>query len=236
MTQGDLSGLLSYVNAQQSETRPHGSESRGAPVVTIAADHGAGGPEIAAEIGRRLGVACFDKRLLDGAIKEARGDPGLMRRLDEELPLRPGTGFYAALLGIDDPLEEYRRLMARVVNGIAARGGVILGRGAHLLVRGDRSLRVRLVGSPEVCGRRIAGGDARAFETKRAEAERINADKAAFLRTCWNVDRDDARLFDLILNTDRLADLSVVPDLIVRALDAATGAVNRDPHQTPRAA
>lgn len=235
MSLGGLDGLLSYVNAHQSETRAHGDFRHVAPMVTLTADHGAGGPEIAAEVGRRLGVECFDKRLLDSAIKEAKSDPGLMRRLDEELPPRPGTSFYAAFLGINDPLEEYRRLMIRVVNGIASRGGVILGRGAHLLVRHEPMLRVRLIGSVDVCAMRLAGGDPAKYEAERVRTAAINADKIAFMRKCWNVDRDDPARYDLVINTDRFADLTQLPDLITRALEASTKAP-RDPRREVRVA
>jgi len=224
MSLGGLNGLLSYVNAHQSESRAHGDFHHVAPVVTLAADHGAGGPEIAVEIGRRLGIECFDKHLLDSAIKEAKSDPGLMRRLDEELPPRPGMALYAAFLGINDPLEEYRRLMIRVLNGIALRGGVILGRGAHLLVRSEPMLRVRLIGSVDVCAWRLAGGDPSKLEAKRAEAAAVNADKVAFMRKCFNVDRDDATRYDLVINTDRFADLNVLPELIVRTLEVSAKA------------
>lgn len=232
MSLGGLEGLLSYVNAHQSESRAHGDFHHVAPVVTLAADHGAGGPETAAELGRRLGVQCFDKHLLDNVIKEAKSDPGLMRRLDEELPPRPGTALYAAFLGINDPLEEYRRLMIRVLNGIALRGGVILGRGAHLLVRSEPLLRVRLIGSVDVCAWRLAGGDASKVEAMRAEAAAINADKVAFMRKCYNVDRDDPSRYDLVINTDRFADMKALPGLIVSTLEATAKHSSRDPHRS----
>jgi len=236
MSLGGLDGLLSYVNAHQSESRAHGDYHHVAPMVTLAADHGAGGPETAVELGRRLGVPCFDKHLLDNVIKEAKSDPGLMRRLDEELPPRPGTALYAAFLGINDPLEEYRRLMIRVLNGIATKGGVVLGRGAHLLVRSEPMLRVRLIGSVEVCAWRLAGGDPAKVVAKRAETAATNADKVAFMRKCWNVDRDDPSRYDLVINTDRFADLTALPELIVRTLEATAKAPHAPKRETRVAA
>jgi hypothetical protein len=232
MSLGTLDGLLSYVNAHRSESRGHADYHRAAPVVTIAADHGAGGPEVGAQVAERLGVQCFDKTLLNAVIKEAKSDSGLMRRLDDELPPRPGTALYAAFLGIDDPLEEYRRLMVRVLDGIALRGGVILGRGAHRLLHGEPLLRVRLIGSPDVCAWRLADGDPTRLDAKRAEVAQVNADKAAFLRKCFHIDRNDPAQYDLVINTDRFTDLKPAAELILMALNTA----GRTPLRGPRPA
>lgn len=235
MKLGTLDGLLSYVNAHQSEAHGH-HDSREAPVVTIAFDHGTGGHTVGAALAERLGVPCFDKTLLDAVIREARSDPGLMHRLDEELPPRPGTALYAAFLGIEDPLEEYRRLMVRVLSGIALRGGVILGRGAHRLLRHEPLLRVRLIGSTEVCAWRLADGDPTLLDAKRAEVESVNADKAAFLRKCFHVDRNDPAQYDLIINTDRFTEMKPAVEMILLALEAAGRTPVRGPHPTVLAA
>lgn len=223
---GTLDGLLAYVHAQRAESHAHTDFHHTAPVVTIAGDHGAGGSEVGAVLAGRLGVACFDKALLDSVVSEMKSDPALLRRLDDERPPRPGTGLYAAFLGIADPLYEYRRLMARVLNGIAQRGGVVIGRGAHLLIHGEPLLRVRLLGSPEVCAARLLAGtagasDPSAIEAMKAEVAAVNAEKAAFLRSCFGTDRNDPAQYDLIVNTDRFADMAPVATILLTALDSA---------------
>lgn len=220
MARDALEALLSYV---QSDHHPHHERpgaTGAAPVVTIARDHGSGGEAIAEAVAERLGVRCFGRSLLDAVVKGAESDPGLMRRLDDELPPRAGTGLYAALMGLKDPLHEYRRLMNRVVDGIAFRGGVIVGRGAHLLVHAPRTLRVRIVGSEEACARRLAGGDAAQVAARLAEVRSVNADRALYVRHCFDADINDARSYDLVLNTDRIADPDTAAGLIVAALEA----------------
>lgn len=223
MARDAFEALLSYV---QSDHLPHHGRPGGPgapPVVTIARDHGSGGEEIAEAVAARLGVRCFGKSLLDAVVKGAESDPGLMRRLDDELPPRAGTGLYAALMGLRDPLSEYRKLMNRVVDGIAFRGGVIVGRGAHRLVHAPRALRVRIVGSEEVCARRLAGGDASQFAAKLAEVRNVNADRALYIRHCYDADLNDPRQFDLVINTDRIADLDAAAGLVVEALGVVRG-------------
>lgn len=220
MARDALEALLSYIQVDQHARSAHAGGSGSAPVVTIARDHGSGGEAIAETVAGRLGVRCFGKSLLDAVVKGAEADPGLMRRLDDELPPRAGTGLYAALMGLKDPLHEYRRLMNRVVDGIAFRGGVIVGRGANLLVHAPRSLRVRIVGSEEACARRLAGGDAAQVAAKLAEVRSVNADRALYVRHCFDSDINDPRLYDLVLNTDRIADADAAAGLIVAALEA----------------
>lgn len=192
------------------------------PVVTMARDHGAGGEAIAEAVAGRLGVRAFDKEILDGVVAAAESDPHLMRQLDEKLPERAGMFLYASLLGLNDPLSEYQRLLTRVVNGAAFQGGVILGRGAHLLLRGGRRFRVRVVGSEDLCARRLAG-DGAAAETvaaKLAEVRTVNAARAKFFKETFKISNDEPRQYDLIVNTDRFTDLDDVAALIVQAYHA----------------
>lgn len=219
MARDAIEALLSYIQTDERPRRAAGAADT-PPVVTIARDHGSGGRAIAELVAERLGVRCFGKPLLDAVVRGAEADPGLMRRLDDELPPRAGTGLYAALMGLKDPLHEYRRVMNRVVDGIAFRGGVIVGRGAHLLVHAPRALRVRIVGSEEVCARRLAGGDVTQVAAKLDELRGANADRARYIRQCFDSDLNDPRLFDLVINTDRIADPNAAADLIVAALNA----------------
>lgn len=219
MARDAIEALLSYIQTDERPRRTAGAADS-PPVVTIARDHGSGGRAIAEIVAERLGVRCFGKPLLDAVVRGAEADPGLMRRLDDELPPRAGTGLYAALMGLKDPLHEYRRVMNRVVDGIAFRGGVIVGRGAHLLVHAPRTLRVRIVGSEDVCARRLAGGDVTKVAAKLDELRSANADRARYIRQCFDSDLNDPRLFDLVINTDRIADPNVAADLIVAALNA----------------
>lgn len=222
MARDEFQALLTYVQTDQLQPhRPHsGALEKPPPVVTIARDHGAGGDVIAPKVAGALGVPCFDKEILDAVVATAKSDPALMRQLDEKLPERAGMFLYASLMGLHDPMSEYQQLLTRVVNGIAFRGGVIVGRGAHLLLRGSLRFRVRIVGSDEVCARRLAGGDASTVADRLAEVRKVNAARAKFFQETFKVGNNDPLQYDLIVNTDRFADLDSVADLIVRGYRA----------------
>lgn len=220
MSRDAFDALLSLITIDQTYQHPaHPPDAR--PVITIARDHGAGGEAIAGKVAERLGLHCFDREILEAILKTATGDPHLMRALDETLPAYSGTFLYAALMGLNDPLTEYQSLLLRMVNGIAQQGGVIVGRGAHLLVRGPRRLRVRIVGSDEVCARRLAAGDDTQVQARLSEVRKTNAARAEYVRKIYHADNADPLAYDLVINTDRFADLDAVADLITTAAKAA---------------
>ena len=218
MSRDEFQALLTYIQTDQLHPhRPHsGAMEKPPPVVTIARDHGAGDDVIAPKVAAALGVPCFDKEILDAVMATATSDPALMRQLDEKLPERAGMFLYASLMGLHDPLTEYQQLLTRVVNGIAFRGGVIVGRGAHLLLRGSLRFRIRLVGSDEVCARRLAGGDQSRIAEKLAEVQKVNAARVRFFKETYKVNNRDPLQYDLVINTDRFSDLDAVADLIVQ--------------------
>lgn len=225
MARDEFQALLTYI--QTDQLHPHrahsGALEKPPPVITIARSHGAGGELVASKVAEALGVGCFDKEILDAVMATAKSDPALMRSLDEKLPERAGMFLYASLLGLHDPLSEYQQLLTRVVNGIAFRGGVIVGRGAHLLLRGSLRFRVRIVGSDEVCALRLAGGDKDKAGEKLTEVRTVNAARARFFKQTYKANNNDPLQYDLVVNTDRFANLDAVADLIVRGYHAHGG-------------
>lgn len=222
MARDEYDALLTYIRTDQLQPRhSHGGVlDKPPPVVTIARDHGVGDEVIAPKVAEALGVGCFDKEILDAVVATAKSDPNLMRTLDEKLPERAGVFLYASLMGLHDPLSEYQQLLTRVVNAIGFRGGVIVGRGAHLLLRGALRFRVRIVGSDEICARRLAGGDSSRVAGLLTEVQKVNAARAKFFKETFKVSNNDPLQYDLIINTDRFADLDAVTDLIVRGYRA----------------
>jgi cytidylate kinase len=214
MSHDDFQALIAYVQATHLR---QGHPELPPPVISIARDHGAGGEEIAAALGEKLDVKVFDKEILNRVIRAAESDPSLLRMLDENLPRRAGLSLVATFMGEPDLTPDYIRLLTRVVNGIAHSGGILLGRGAHLLLQGPRRFRVRIVGSPDVCARRLAGNDTAAVAGKTAEVNRINTNRAAYIKEYFNVSHDDPLQYDLMINTDHFGNLADVAEVILKA-------------------
>lgn len=207
--------LLGFIRTDQEHHPVHMNFERHPPVVTIARDHGAGGEEIARLTARRLGVACYDKEILDRIVERAEEDASLMRSLDEKVPSREGLFLFAAMLGLHDPLTKYQRLLTRVLNAIPYGGGVVVGRGAHFVLQNPYVLRVRIVGSEEKCAERLGGGD-KALQ----EVRKVNQLRGRFHKDIFNTDAYAAQHYDLTVNTDRFNNFETVADLIAQAYAA----------------
>ena len=65
--------------------------------------------------------------------------------------------------------DAYRDTLVKLVMSIGRMGGLIVGRGAHVVLSDACALRVRVTGSPEVCARRMAERGHGSFEAELAD-------------------------------------------------------------------
>jgi hypothetical protein len=180
--------------------RPSGAK----PVVTISRDYGSGGREIAALLATRLSVPVYDKELMDAVVEQSGANPHLMAQLDERTRSFWDSWIISMLSGENVLDDNYRRHLAKVVLSIfnTGNGGVIIGRGAHLVLAQQNIFRVRISASPETCTERIAHKLQVSLEEARKEVARINEPTA----------------FDLTINTDHLSKYEEVAEIIIFAM------------------
>lgn len=194
--------------------------SRCGPTVAISRDYGAGGREIAPLLAKRIGVPFYDKEIIEAIVQRVEGDPALMHRLDEAAAPGLITRVMHAFSGIPST-DEYARALVEVVLSIAGCGGVVLGRGAHLIASAADMYRVYLRGSPEACIERIAKREQRDLEWARHEWRHIEDERHTFLQRMYGHERDEFADFDLVINTDRVRRPENVVDIIVAGLHAS---------------
>jgi len=190
------------------------------PVVTLSRDHGSGGREIAGELAKRLAVPVYDKELMDAVVERSGADPRLMAQLDEKT-----RGFWdswiVSMLSGENVLEDnYRRHLVKVVLGIlnTGNGGVIIGRGAHLILAQQDVFRVRIIASPETCVERVARGKTISPEQARKLVEQVDQGRSKFVRDVFKQRLDNSAAFDLTINTDRLSKYAEVAEIIIYAM------------------
>jgi cytidylate kinase len=204
-------------------------------VVTVSRQFGAGGQSVAPALARALGFQFVDREVVEEAARRLGVDPEVAMARDERTPaiveeigmaLAAGT---PPLVGAplsqatggspsDSALADATRT---VILSLANRGGyVILGRGAqaalgsrpdacHLALVGDLADRTRRVAASRHLGDREA----------RSLCERIDAERAAYVRRFYGVDIRDSGLYDCVLNTSRLG----VDGAIAAALEVVRG-------------
>jgi cytidylate kinase len=198
-------------------------------LVAISASYGAGGSLIGPAVAERLGVPFVDRAIplqvaerLDVPVDDAAAHDEQTAGNWLERMLR---GFIGLETGGPAPLpaetissEDFHRATQEVLQRQAAAGeGVILGRGAVVVLRDDpRALRVRLTGPPD---RRVAqavrhqGLDR---ETAEDALRRLDHAHKEYMRRFYGAEIDDVTLYHLVLDSTSI-EIETCVEMIARA-------------------
>ena len=206
-------------------------------LITVSAAYGAGGSVVAPALAGRLGVPFLERVTTpEGHVaepgpceeqlseEEVRATPvhRLLAHFTQAMPAGP-TQSPPSTHHQDEHLRGHgeagiHRLLA------AAGGGVILGRGAAVVLGKDRGFHVRLDGPAE---RRIVQGAVVEDISEEKARERLRAaDKArtAYVRRLYRTDPADASLYHLVIDSTAMP-LDAVIELILTAARAHKASV-----------
>ena len=181
----------------------HGPEET-PPLITLSRDYGGGGEKIADHLARALGVAVYDREILDAVSSNAGVDKYLLAQLDDKVGDLRDEWVLSLLTGQNLLADNYRRHLINVVLAISRHGGIIVGRGAHIILAQRRAFRLRIVGSVERCAVRLAAEGKIDIAEARRQIEYTNHQRSQFVWDHFRQRLNDPAAFDLILNTDRL--------------------------------
>lgn len=175
-------------------------------VITVSRDYGALGDEIA----QKLSIPLYDREILDKVAERAKVERFKFEQYDENVSAGVSTFLFSLLTGTAGDLQTYRRCLHKVVVELARKGGVLVGRGAHLILWGKKIFRLRIVGSERICAGRDAarsGIPLHAAERKVRESNdrRNKAVLKLYGQRFEHPSLECARNFDLVINTDRLS-------------------------------
>jgi cytidylate kinase len=196
---------------------PSMSTSRKVKYITVSREAGAGGGEIAAMVGRKLGWEVLDRNLLDQVADRFRLSKPMLELVDET----DSNWAYDMVGAFLDPKivphEKYLAHLSRVIRVAARRGNVVIvGRGAQFLLPHDSGLAVRIVASMKYRVARIV----QLLDYDEAQARRylheVDHGRKEFVEKFFHHDVTDPRLYDLVLYVDHLGP-TMVTDLIVEA-------------------
>jgi cytidylate kinase len=115
--------------------------------------------------------------------------------------------------------QAYQQSLNRVVREFAEEGDIIIvGRAGQVILR-DRPdvLHVRVVASDEVRIERLVEEHHIPVQAAKAQIQASDRSRRNFLKRTYQVNWDDARLYDLVLNTNRLTPESAAK-IICKAL------------------
>lgn len=185
------------------------------PTIIISRTMGAQGDVIARMVADRLGLEVYGSEILDSVAKQAKVDKKLLSSLNEFAERTSDAWLYATLFGKNVSRDDYLSHLVSTVRGLYRMGGVILGRGAFLILENKPVLRVRITGSVDVCARRVAEEDGIDLEIARRKVRESNRKRGKFI---WDVFRrrlNDPTNFDLVINMDKVKDPAAAADMIL---------------------
>jgi cytidylate kinase len=207
----------------RSEYLPHRGEAGQAPApegftIALSREVGALGTTVAKAVGQRLGWTVYDHELVERVARDMNLRTQLLESLDERLGDWVADCFRAFSSKRVVSEFDYVEHLVQTLLGLAARGQcVIVGRGAALVLPGDRVLRVRLVAPPEFRIETIARQLGAGHDAALRHIERTEHARTAFIKAHFRKDPKDPVNFDLLVNTGTFT-AEEAADLIVAAL------------------
>ncbi len=210
----------------------HGEKARPGYVVTVSRQAGSGGEAIAQQLAERLGLPCFNKQLVEQIAQEASTDPEILKDLEDKISsIKPN---WLETLFSDRPWLRVKYLdhLTSVLLGISRVGGVVVGRGAHLLLGKHTRLRVRVVAPLDVRVKRYARRHDLDPDVAHAEVKAIDKERRTFIESLYRTKLRRICQYDLVINTERLS-IDAAVDCIVNVLDSLEAETGTQTNQTP---
>jgi cytidylate kinase len=204
-------------------------------LVTVSASYGAGGAVVAPALAERLGVP-FLQRATTSAGGVEGAEPHAERLTKGEADMTPAHWLLACLTSAmpigptqSPPPARHQddRVRLQCEEGIhelvSAGGGVILGRGAAVVLGKERGFHVRLDGPVEP--RIVQGASIEGISLSEARRHQPDADKArdSYVRRLYRADATDARRYHLVIDSTAIP-LDTVTEIILQALAAVSPA------------
>lgn len=219
----DVQAIIQAMLAATSAPE-HGEKPRERmPAIAISRDYGSGGDEIARLLADRLHLKVYDREMIERVATRLGTDPATIKQLDEGIGRVREMWLTRLFSGQDLSADSYKRHLVDVILSLGRAGGVLLGRGSHVVLSTSTALRVRITGSPEVCAKRVAAAEGLSYDEALEKIREINHNRGKFVWELFGVRTSDATNFDLVVNTDRLIDFNQAAAMLENAYHAIGG-------------
>ncbi|HEY8090243.1 MAG TPA: cytidylate kinase-like family protein [Polyangiaceae bacterium] len=195
------------------------------PIVTISREAGARGTELGRRVAERLGFRFWDQELVQQIAEQSGVWDQLFRVVDERARNAVEDLLAGIFMGDAFTGEAYLVRLLHLIRAIALQGSaVVVGRGGQFVVEPDASLRVRVVGPRDARARTLMAERRLSERQAHAEVERIDHERASFIRRHYKKDAADPSAYDLVVNSATLPVERAV-DVVVAAYGAKFPAV-----------
>ena len=225
--------LKTLITTEELRAQSRAHRAQPPLIVTVSRDFGSLGDEIAHNLAEQLAIPLFDRQILERAASKAHVDPARFEGLDAVQSSGVSSFIFSLLTGSGGDLQTYQRALFEAVLELAQHDCVLVGRGAHLILSGKRTFRVRIVGSRMICAKRVSEELGIPLEAAERKVYEINNKRHKSIENLFKDSYEHCSLnyaknFDLIINTDRISAGGAVP-IIMMAMQQAGFELQR-PH------
>lgn len=178
-------------------------------VYTISRQYGSGGSKLAIKLAEISGYQLVWREVVnESAIKI--GAPDMALAVIDDL----------GLLGIcpdDETCLKFREAISQVVTEIAQKGNVVIvGRASQLILKGfPNCLHLKIIAGMDTRIKNIQLSKNVNEKAAKAQIEKIDQNRQAFIKKFYQEDWNDPSLYDLTINTDHL-DLDSIANWIIK--------------------
>jgi cytidylate kinase len=216
----DIQTAIQAILASASVADLHTLQRPAKPVIALSRDHGALGRQIANAVAARLDIPVYDREIIDKIAKRLDADPNTVKMLDESVAKARDMWLMRLFTGKNLSEDSYRNHLVNVILAWGRSGGVIMGRGAHVILATSCALRLRITASADVRQLRVAERCGISAEEAAKQIQEIDSNRGRFVWELFHRRTSDASGFDLILNTDRLTSVEEAAKIVIEAYEA----------------
>ncbi len=182
-------------------------------VITIARGYGSGGKTVAKALAKQLGIKYYDRDLIRIASEDSGINEALFNLADETHKSNPfkkynGPKTVSPASSEFVSKENLFNLQAKIIKELHEKGEpcIIVGRCAHHVLKNEKNVvKVFIHADMEHCIERVKEHDGVDDEEARKLIEKTDKVRAQYHRYFTNMEWNDARSYDLCLNTSLIS-------------------------------
>jgi cytidylate kinase len=174
-------------------------------MVTVSRQAGAGGSEIARRLAEEFKMDLVGSQIIKQVAKSAKMSTKVVESLDEKAVTQIDSVIASLFANRHLSPDVYFRHLTSVIVAIGEHGySIIVGRGAHMILSKEKTLRLRFIAPQESRVAYFLKTRAISRDEARRYVEKKDADRNGFIKKYFKHDANDPTYFDMIINTEQL--------------------------------
>ena len=185
------------------ETQKEKPKAERVPIIAVSRQEGTLAGPVAKILAGKLKLDIYESRLIKEVADNTRLSEEVVKTLDE----KSRTSVDDLFADLEDKLgmtsDGFFAHLVKVIGAIERHGaGIIIGRGASIILDRKKNLKVRFIAPLEMRIGNVAETLNLPIEEAEKHIRKVDANRRAFLRKYFNVSFEDVSYFDLVINNE----------------------------------